>query len=309
MRLPSVVIRAGVMFSVAAATSPLGAQGPRLAPLVLATAGSTRALALGDAFTALGSDPDVIFYNPAQLLPARGIGIGMQRYEHGSTVLNVSAASVLAPGTIGVGVQFLDQESDAASYQALSRRGERALFERGFSLATGAVASLAYARPAFFNTRVGVAGKVIHQEFGEERDITGAFDIGISRGSSIQLALVGRNLGHGVSLFGSTVPLPREVAFGAAMPRREVGPLDLAATGSVGLLADGTWRGGGGTEWGYMPLDGFTFVARIGYRAVEGAESHVTTGAGFVGERVSLDWALQVSDGAGTVHRFGVRWR
>ena len=288
-----------------------GAQGPVIAAPVLFTPASTRALALGDAYTALGADPDVIFYNPAQLVPARGIAVGLQRYEHGSTVLNVSAASVLAPGTVGVGVQLLDQESHEFTYRAFAARGEDAHFDRGELLASGAVATLGYARPAWFSTRIGIAGKVIHQEFGFERDITGAFDVGIARGSSVQLAIVGRNLGHGLKLEGGpTIALPREVAIGAAVPRQEVGPLDLAATGAVALLADGTWRGGLGTEWGYMPLDGFTFVARAGYRAVEGAESHLTFGAGFVGERVSLDYALQMADeGGGIVQRFGVRWR
>ena len=306
--------RAAASFAVAAALLPgtgraVPAQGPVVAAPVLLTAASTRALALGDAYTALGSDPDVIFYNPAQLIPARGIAVGLQRYAQGSTGLSVSAASVLAPGTVGVGVHLLDQATERLTYRELAAAGEEAQFARGERLASGAVATLGYARPAFFATRVGIAGKVIHQALGAERDITGAFDVGVARGSSIQLAIVGRNLGHGVRIGGSTVALPREVAFGASIPRREVGPLDLAATGSVALLADGTWRGGGGTEWGYMPLDGFTFVARVGYRTVEGAESHLTFGAGFVGERVSFDYAVQAADGAGTVRRFGIRWR
>src|SRR5688500_4292448 len=58
-----------------------GAQGPTIAPIVLAVPGSGRALALGNSYAALGADPDVIFYNPAQLVAARGIGVGVQRYE------------------------------------------------------------------------------------------------------------------------------------------------------------------------------------------------------------------------------------
>jgi hypothetical protein len=204
---------------------------------------------------------------------------------------------------------LLDQAAAEASYHALSRRGELALLERGATMATGAVASLGYARGSFFNTRLGITGKLIHQQFGNERDVTGAFDVGVSRGSTYQFAVVGRNLGHGIRLGGLTVALPREVVLAAALRRREVGPLDLAATTSASMLADGSLTAGGGTEWSYMPLDGFTFAARIGYRAVEAAESHLTLGGGFVGERVSLDYAFQASDGAGTAHRFGVRWR
>ena len=291
------------------ATAVANAQRPMIAPAVLAAPGSTRALALGNAYTALGADPDAIFYNPAQLVAARGISLGLQRYGARSSLMNLSAVSVLAPGTVGIGVQLLDQASSAASFRDLTDRGESALFARGSTLATGAVASLAYARPAIFNLRLGIGVKLIHQQFGNARDLTGAFDVGVARGSTIQLALVGRNLGHGIRLGSGTIALPREVAFGAALSRREIGPLDLAATASVSMLAGGTLVGGGGTEWSYMPLDGFTFAARIGYRAVERAESHLTLGGGFVGERVSLDYAFQAPDGAGSAHRIGIRWR
>jgi len=284
------------------------AQGPTISPPVLRVPGSTRALALGNAYTALGADPDAIFYNPAQLVPARGVGISVQRFARASTALTLSSATVLAPGTVAVGVQLLDQAA-VNSYFDLAVGGERNMYVRGDWLATGAVASLAYARPAFFDTRVGVTGKVIHQEYAGERDVTGAFDVGVSRGSSFQLAIVGRNLGPGVRLDDVTIALPRELAIGAAMPRREVGPLDLAATASIAMITGGYFVGGGGTELSYMPLDGFTFAARLGYRAVEGAESHFTVGGGFVGERVSLDYAWQAPDGTGASHRVGVRWR
>jgi hypothetical protein len=284
------------------------AQGPAIAPMVLTAPASTRALGVGDAYTALGADADVIFYNPGQLVPARGIGVGIQRYDEGSALITVSAAQALAPGTIGLGVQILDQATSAPSYRALARSGEPSLFSRGPTLATGALITVGYAR-TIFGFRVGGAGKVVHQQFGNQREATPAFDVGISRGSTYQLALVGRHLGHGLDLAGATTALPREVALGGAIPRREVGPLDLAAAASIAMRADGSLAGGGGTEWSYNPLDGFTFAARIGYRAVEGAESHLTLGAGYIGERFSLDYAFQASDGDGAAHRVGVRWR
>jgi hypothetical protein len=277
------------------------------APLVLTAPASTRALGVGDAYAALASDPDAIFYNPAQLLAARGLGAGAQRYGDAATVITVSAASVLAPGTMGLGVHFLDHATAVGSYGELARAGSAALIERGARRATGGVVSVGYAR-TIFNVRVGAASKIIYQEFGEDRDATPAFDVGITGGSSYPIALVGRNLGHGIALGGPTQALPREVVLGGAMPRREVGPLDLAATAAVAMRANGVLHGGGGTEWSYNPLDGFTFAARIGYRAVEGAESHVTFGAGFVGERFNVDYAYGAIDGDG-MHRFGVRWR
>jgi hypothetical protein len=284
------------------------AQAPAVAPWVLSVPGSTRALGVGDAYAALASDPDAIFYNPGQLVPARGIGVGVQRFGDGSALVTASGAAVLAPGTIALGVQVLDHATSAASYAALAREGESTLFNRGPTLATGAVVTVGYAR-TIFGLRVGMAGKIIHQQFGNERDVTPAFDVGLSRGSTYNIALVGRHLGHGIDLGGSTVALPREVSLAGAIPRREVGPLDLAATASVAVRADGAVIAGGGTEWSYNPLDGFTFAGRVGYRTVEGTESHLTLGAGFVGERFNLDYAFQASDGAGSAHRVGIRWR
>ena len=306
-RLDGIVAALGAAAVFACAPS-LQAQGPAVAPTVLTLPGSTRALGIGDAYAALATDPDAIFYNPGQLVPARGLGVSLQRHEEGSGLLSVSAASVLAPGTVGLGVQILDQSTDASTYGALARSGEGALFRRGSVLATGAVATVGYAR-TIFNFRVGAAAKLIHQQFGNQRDATPAFDVGISRGSSYQVALIGRHLGHGLHLGGSSVALPREVALAGAIPRREVGPLDLAAAASMAMRADGSLVGGGGTEWSYNPLDGFTFAARIGYRAIEGDASHLTLGAGFIGERFNLDYGFQASDGAGAVHRLGVRWR
>ena len=277
------------------------------APLVITTPASTRALGVGDAYAALASDPDAIFYNPAQLLPARGLGIAAQRYGDAGTALTASAASVLAPGTIGLGVQFLDHATTAGSYGELARIGSASLWTGGPALATGGAISVGYAR-SLRSVRVGAASKVVYQEFGAERDATVAFDVGITGGSSYPIALVGRNLGHGLAIGGPTQALPREVVLGGAMPRREVGPLDLAVTASIAMRATGLLHGGGGTEWSYNPLDGFTFAARIGYRAVEGAESHLTLGAGFVGERFNLDYAFGGFEGD-AAHRLGVRWR
>src|SRR5688500_15364747 len=174
------------------------AQMPVVAPMVLTVPASTRALGVGDAYAALASDPDAVFYNPSQLVPARGLGIGVQRYADGSAVLTASAASILAPGTIALGVQILDQATDAVSYSALARAGEAAMFRRGPTLATGAAVSVGYARTVF-GFRVGAAGKVVHQQFGNTRDATPAFDVGVSRGSMYNVAIVGRHLGHGLA--------------------------------------------------------------------------------------------------------------
>ncbi len=261
---------------------------------------------MGDAYVALTGDPDLIFYNPAQLTAARGLGIAAHRFGNATTLTTLSAANALAPGGIGIGVQLLDYAAPVSTFVPGSP--ERDLLVRGGSIATGAVVTVGYAR-AVKGVRLGVAAKGIHQQYGNERDGTVAADVGIAYGSAWQVALTGQHLGHGLRLDGARMPLPHRITAGAGVPRREIGPLDLAAGISASHIRDGTFEGSAGTEWSYMPLDGFTFVGRLGVRTNDADGTRATFGAGFVGERFSIDYAFQPITGDGSGHRVGLRWR
>ena len=289
---------------------PASARGqlPAIPPVVLSLPASTRALGMGDAYVALTGDPDLIFYNPAQLTAARGIGIGAHRFGDATTHVALSAVANLAPGGIGIGVLFLDQATSAASYASMAAGGESALLDRGGALATGAVAMVGYGR-TIKGIRLGVAGKAILQEMANERDATLAADVGVARGSMFQVALVGQNLGPGIRLDDARVALPHRVTLGAGAPRLEVGPLDVAAGLSASYLKDGSFGGSAGAELSYMPLDGFTFNGRFGVRSFEEDGTRPTLGAGFTGERFSIDYAFHPIGGDGSGHRIGVRWR
>ena len=291
-----------------ALVEPLAAQMPSIPPIVLTLPASTRALGMGDAYVAMTADSDLIFYNPAQLISSRGLGIAAHRFDEATTLVTVSTAAALAPGAIAVGVQFLDHATAATSYADIATGGESALLVRGGALATGAVASVAYARP-IKGMRIGVAAKAIVQELANERDATLAADVGIASGSTVQIALTGQHLGPGIELGDASVALPHRATLGAAVPRAEVGPFDVAVGLSFSYLRDGTFGGSAGTEWSYMPLDGFTFSMRAGVRALEDGGSRATFGAGFTGERFSFDWGFHPIGGDGSGQRLGIRWR
>src|SRR5688500_10520687 len=95
---------------------PAWAQLPPFpAPVVLSLPGSTRALGMGDAYAAMTGDPDLIFYNPAQLGAARGLGIAAHRFGTATHLITISGANALAPGGIGFGIQLLDHAAPSLS--------------------------------------------------------------------------------------------------------------------------------------------------------------------------------------------------
>ena len=83
------------------------------AAVVLELPASARALALGDAVTAVGHDDAMIFYNPAQLASLNGLAasLSLQRYLESTTLAALSAAAGFGPGTVGVGIQSLSYGS------------------------------------------------------------------------------------------------------------------------------------------------------------------------------------------------------
>jgi hypothetical protein len=66
-----------------------------------------------------------------------------------------------------------------------------------------------------------------------------------------------------------------------------------------------------GLEVGYWPINGRTFVGRIGYRHRSGEYEAVpvTFGGAFYGDNIVLEYALQPFDSGDPSHRFFMGWR
>jgi len=294
------------------AAVPVGleAQSNNFAPLVLQLPGGTRALGMGDAYVAMSGDNDVIFYNPAQLTNARGIGISVQRYGSTATLTTLSSAAAFAPGGLGVGVQMLEHAVPAGEFPAAGLGGVGALRTRGPVLASSTVMSVGFGRVVRWGVRAGVVAKVIEQRLADTRDGVAAFDVGFARGSTVPVGFSVQNIGPDLRIAGSRAQLPLRARVGVAVPRRMAGPVDLAGSTSLSVLRDGTVTGAGGVEVGYLPLDGFTFVFRAGVRdAGSDGSAHGTVGTGFIGDRFTVEYAYQSFEGPGGAHRVGVRWR
>lgn len=274
--------------------APLAAQQLNPGPLVLSQPGSTRALALGNAFVLGADDSDAIFYNAALADQLRGISAAYQttpQPDEDGRLFTFSGATEWWGGAAAIGVQ-------AISYGAPRDESVNGV------PATGIVGAVAYAR-RILGIRFAATGKLIEQRFGEARSSTVAFDIATARTIGfVNVGLAASNMGPNLD-FDSPYDgnLPERMTLSASTRARPAGPLDLLATGAITSDIDGNITGGVGVETAYWPISGRTFFARVGLLHDE--TDHITLGAGFTGDRIGLDYAYV--DGGG--HRAGIRWR
>lgn len=286
----------------ALAQSPPGAPcGGACVPLSVRLPASTRALALGDAFVLSSREAEAVFYNPAVVDSARGIGVGMEWFRAGNSLASAAGATEWMGGGVAFGLVSLGYGAvpgRVASPSGLADDGSLAVSEQA--------ATLAYGRGLGW-ARVGVAAKVVQQRVGSGHGATAAVDLGAARGVGIfTFGAAVQNLGPAID--PGSASLPTRVTLGASTSSRRLGPLDLTATAAAVHTRSEGARVGGGVELAWWPIQGRTFVGRAGGRGGEGPEEW-TLGAAFLGDDVSLEYAYARLDGEAGAHRFGIRWR
>lgn len=307
MRVATLLV---ALFSVGAANA--AAQSSLVVPVVTQLPASTRAHALGNAYPYASAESDVIFYNPGLLNSARGFAGSAAQYGTNGRLVTGSAAGDWLGGGLAFGLRALTWNVPADPL--VDTRAEDAVWAGGAGSASEIAATLAYARTVF-GFRAGVAGSVVEQRTAGARETTPALDVGIARAlGPATVALAARNVGPDPSVAdGSPLNGPRSmsVTLGGATGSRAVGPLDVM------LAASGTWtRGdhidaGGGVEVAYWPVTGRTFFLRVGFRHLDASDlAPLTLGAGFSGDRISLDASVQDTDAnADPLYRLTIRLR
>ena len=293
----------------ALAPSMLQAQGRGRGPVILDLPASTSALALGNAFQLSGVSSDAIFYNPALLLRSTGFGMAGQRFGSHSTMLTLSGATDWWKGRVGVGVQTLSYSTNAASPRDIAA-GEADLLTGGATAVSELVATVGYAQEVF-GVRWGIAGKVVEQRMAGSKDAVPAADLGASITlGRITLGLAAQNLGPDVKVGGTDVDLANRVTAGADYRRRPMGPLDIGGSAAVTRLEDGTIIPALGAEVAWWPVNGRTFIGRVGIRRIEDSPaSEITFGGAFMGDAITIEYAYQGFDDLDGAHRLGVSWR
>jgi hypothetical protein len=289
-------------------TSPAEAQVRENAPLLLQLPASTRASGLGDSYTLASADNDAIFYNPGLIDAARGIGASLAIFDW-ATLATISAGADFWRGGMAFGVQSLSYSAPTRTSGAFAR-GEPGLGESGDVNASELAVSAGYGR-VIKGFRIGLVGKYIEMRVPGERDVTVAADLGIARRIGIVTAgFSAQNLGRSPELDGEDLALPLTLTLGASTQTAPLGPLDMALAAAISRWEDGTVVPHAGIEFAYWPVSGRTFIGRIGIRYIEDSDIRpLTLGAGFVGDRIGIDYGVQGYDGARAVHRVGVRLR
>jgi hypothetical protein len=171
------------------------------------------------------------------------------------------------------------------------------------------VAVLGYTR-RIFGIRIAAVGKAISQRWLDDRETTVALDLSTGHVlGPLTAGLAVQNIGTSANFSGQDADAPLRVTVGASWRTLQLGPLDVLPAASIARTADGTIVPAAGVEVGYWPIQGRTFIARFGLRdpASDSADPF-TLGAGFAGDRISLDWAWVPFD-VGSSHRVSVRWR
>lgn len=288
----------------------LGAQESTL-PAATQQPASVRAMGLGGSYATSSGHADAVFYHPALLLGASGFGADLQRWGGNSSATAASAAMSWLGGGVGVGLRTM-QYSAFGTGALAAPTGPDAYFGLGSVPVSERVLSVGYARSLPVDLDLGVVVDFVDERVGSARQNVALVDVGVAREVGIvQLALTAQDIGD--KPVNDTGAGPSRVVLGAGAYGRPVGIFDIGFAAHLGLDADDEALYGGGVELGYWPIQGRTFVARLGFQNVpDGSEAApFTAGFAFWGDDITVEWAWRpVSDAdEGGTHRFGLRWR
>ncbi len=305
--------RHAVLCASLAAPALLGAQSSTYAPFVLTIPASVRALSMGNVGV-VSRDDDVLFYNPAQLAIARGMSMSAERFSPTTLTGALSSVTRLATGGIAVGAIVADFAAPPGYPVDRST-----VFSTGpaHGTSTGLVVGAAQ---VIKNFRIGAAAKYVEDRVDTVRNGRAAFDLGLGRdffGYSFGLAV--QNIGSSytppqpIPSFGTPIPLsnvrmPLRTTFGVGHST-SAGPFDIAATAAASLIRVDFFSPAAGAEIGYSWLDGYNILLRAGVRRPAPGEGSITAGAGFVMDRLSIDYAIEAATGSHIAHRLGFRIR
>ncbi|HTE45640.1 MAG TPA: hypothetical protein VK636_10385, partial [Gemmatimonadaceae bacterium] len=187
------------------------------APVVLLLPAGARSLAMGNVGVA-GRDDDVLFFNPAQLIVARGTSASYERYSASSAGGTLSSVTRLTNSAIGIGARMVDYRS-SLSFLSPPNAGpgtgippgvtpittfpldRESSVRPGPAQGTSIEASIGYARTVK-SIRIGAAAKYVEDEIPAVKIERGTLDIGLARDffRYYTLALSVQNIGPSTSL-------------------------------------------------------------------------------------------------------------
>ena len=296
----------------AALATNAAAQTTKYGPLAFRLPASARAVAMGDIAVA-GRDDDVIFYNPAQLVVARGTSLSVDRTSRDIRGGTMSTVLRLGSAGLGIGVNYLEYRAADGVFPISRDDIIRQRSDRPAGSST--LATLGFAQ-VFRNNRFGASANYGVDEIGFDRFRSVAADVGLARDFGRYTA--GLSLQHlGRSTHGRASPVlkvdsvrpPMKATLGAGWSSA-AGPLDITATAAVSAMREGHVSPAVGAEASWSWLSGYAISARGGARYLRGVgDAKYTGGVGFVADRVAIDVAAEVLSNDRVGYRAGFRIR
>lgn len=290
---------------------PMTGQSAGREPAVTELPTGARATGLGAAPVG-AADVDLFRLHPALAGASTGMQLSAATFGSGATSFSLATARRWFGGGVAIGLAL-----ESLEYNGRSPGGRAGGLAPIFSGpgGTNAVSETAVGvtvSSELFGLQVGATGRAVAARFGQARSTDGLLDIGASSDvGPVTLALSARGLGGSRSIAGLDVDPPNEILFGAGAYGQQLGPLDLGFGAEIGRRGDGELRAGGGLELGYYPVQGRTFVGRVGFRHVPGDEADraLSFGASYWGDDLVLEWGWRPVEGEDGLHVFTIGWR
>ncbi|HET9426150.1 MAG TPA: hypothetical protein VFO55_12350 [Gemmatimonadaceae bacterium] len=290
-----------VLLMLSAGTS--AAQSSGYGPLALTLPASARALGMGNIAVA-GRDDDVIFFNPAQLVVARGTSISLARTSETARGATMSTVLRLGPAGIGFGMNHFEYQAPLFTYPVT--RDD--VLNRNEARGTSTLGSVGYAQ-VIKGFRLGASVNYATDVLNIERFSAVYGDIGIGRDfGRYSTALAVQHLGPSLRRGSEKIEAPATATLGVATSRA-VGPLDVVATTAL-FANEERVSGGVGAEVGWSWISGYSVAGRAGFRQPkEAGVARYTAGFGFIADRLAIDVAAEILEGDHMSYRAGLRIR
>jgi len=271
----------------------------------------TRAIGMGEAYTALADDSSALQWNPAGMSFAQQKEAG---FMHSSLIENVNYEylSAIAPGdsySYGGSMSYLGYGSIAGYDNTPLAQGggqpigNQSAYAYDFS---GGVSSLI--KDAI---SLGVSASVLRETLADTSATT--FDINAGGLYALpfhplmgdyRLGFSALNLGPGLKFVSERDPLPRRYTFGAAAMHIKQWPLNLTA--DVGVPNDNSAYVAFGGEYWFKDV----VALRLGYNGENNVGKGLRLGVGIKLRQLLFDYAYGGFGDFGATHRIGItlRW-
>jgi len=271
--------------------------------LILDMPASARAIAMGEAYTALTDDASSLYWNPAGLALQNQSNASFMYNQaiEGLSYQNAAVATPLENGGIGGSLSYLsygningfdthgNATSDVTAYSGVGTLGG--------GLLLGPLS-------------VGINAKAVRSQLADVSATGAAADFGaiwtVQReiyGGTLRWGATLRNVGTGLKFIDERDSFPMQWRFGAAL----VEMLDKKLNASVDVGKEDDVRPGyyGGLEYWLVPM----LAVRAGFTGTNQEGNGIRAGLGLKVKDFSFDYAYSAYGDLGMSHRYEVSWR